>query len=49
MFVELKAPGRKPTPLQLKCHDELRSRGFRVDVIDSTTEAKAYVQELMLE
>ena len=34
VFVELKAPGRKPRPLQLKRHDELRALGFQVEVID---------------
>jgi len=35
IFVELKAPGRKPRPLQLKRHEELRQLGFHVEVIDS--------------
>ena len=34
-FVELKAPGKKPRPLQLSRHRLLRSLGFRVYVIDS--------------
>jgi len=34
-FVELKAPGRKPRPIQLKRHEELRALGFDVVVIDS--------------
>ena len=34
-FVELKAPGKKPRPLQLARHRLLRSLGFRVYVIDS--------------
>lgn len=46
MFVELKAPGRKPSELQLKRHEELRSRGFRVDVIDSTYAVKIYIAEV---
>ena len=29
-FVELKAPGKKPRPLQLSRHRLLRSLGFRV-------------------
>lgn len=49
VFVELKAPGGKPTPLQLKRHEELRSRGFRVDIVNSKEAAKAYVEELMAE
>ena len=35
IFVELKAPGRKPRPLQLKRHEELQALGFHVEVIDS--------------
>ncbi|MBO4317215.1 MAG: VRR-NUC domain-containing protein [Mailhella sp.] len=33
-FAELKAPGRKPRPLQMKMHRELRQLGFIVLVID---------------
>lgn len=40
-FVELKAPGEKPTPLQAKIHDRLRALGFEVDVIDSMEAARA--------
>jgi Holliday junction resolvase len=35
LFIEVKRPGTKPTPLQLIRHEELRSRGFRVIVADS--------------
>jgi len=34
-FVETKAPGKKPKPLQGKRHRELREFGFKVLVIDS--------------
>ena len=33
-FVELKAPGRKPRPLQLKRYEQLRHLGFPVFVLD---------------
>ena len=33
-FVELKAPGNKPRPLQLCRHDQLRELGFEVFVLD---------------
>ena len=33
-FVELKAPGRHPRPLQLQRHAQLRDLGFSVFVID---------------
>lgn len=35
-FVELKAPGKKPRPLQVSRHGLLRRLGFKVYVIDST-------------
>lgn len=35
VFVELKAPGKKPRGEQLREHERLRSLGFRVVVIDS--------------
>lgn len=34
-FVELKAPGKKPRPLQLSRHAMLRRLGFEVFVVDS--------------
>lgn len=34
-FVELKAPGKKPRPLQERVHEKLRELGFDVYVIDS--------------
>ncbi|MCD8300713.1 MAG: VRR-NUC domain-containing protein [Clostridiales bacterium] len=33
-FVEVKAPGQKARPLQLARHDQLRSLGFKVYVLD---------------
>jgi hypothetical protein len=42
-FVELKAPGRKPTELQLKTHERLRALGFEVHVIDNPPAARALV------
>ena len=35
VFVELKAPGKKPAPHQLREHARLRAVGQRVEVIDS--------------
>ena len=34
-FVEMKAPGKKPGPLQRLRHGQLRDLGFRVYVVDS--------------
>lgn len=33
-FIEFKAPGEVPTPLQAARHKALREQGFDVDVID---------------
>ncbi|WP_054939050.1 VRR-NUC domain-containing protein [Paenibacillus ihuae] len=44
-FVELKAPGQKPTPLQLAQHRELTARGCSVWVIDSKEGVDAFLQE----
>ena len=34
VFVEVKAPGKKPRPLQVRRHEQLRVLGFRVFVLD---------------
>jgi hypothetical protein len=38
IFVELKAPGKKPRPIQIKRHEQLRAIGFEVIIIDSLEE-----------
>lgn len=43
IFVETKAPDGKPEPLQLKRHDELRSLGFDVRVVNSLQDAEEVV------
>jgi hypothetical protein len=35
IFVEVKAPGRYPTPAQRRAHNALRYKGFRVLVVNS--------------
>jgi hypothetical protein len=35
-FVEVKAPGKKPRPLQKKRHQQLESLGYKVYVLDHT-------------
>lgn len=35
IFIECKAPGKKPEPLQIYRHQQLREQGFTVLVIDS--------------
>lgn len=42
LFVELKAPGRKPTRSQQADHDRRRALGYRVEVIDSIEAAKTF-------
>ena len=44
-FIELKAPGEKPRPLQTARIEKLRDYGFRVEVIDS----KEGIGELVME
>lgn len=41
LFVEFKAPGKKPTVLQSHEHERLRAAGFWVFVIDNADEGKA--------
>jgi hypothetical protein len=45
-FVELKAPGKKPRPLQLARHRLLRSLGFRVYVIDNVEQIGGMLDEV---
>ena len=45
-FVELKAPGNKPRPLQLARHRLLRSLGFRVYIIDSVEQIGGMLDEV---
>ena len=35
LMIELKAPGVKPEPHQLRMHERLRALGVKVEVIDS--------------
>lgn len=45
-FVEVKAPGQKPRPLQVKRHEELRELGFSVSVLDDPKQIPAIIQEV---
>ena len=45
-FVELKAPGEKPRPLQLAMHRLLRKLGFKVYVIDGTEQIGGVINEI---
>ena len=45
-FVELKAPGKRPRPLQEKRIAELMGRGFRVRVISSIEQLEGLLSEV---
>ena len=45
-FVEVKAPGKKPRPLQLHRHEQLRALGFRVYVLDSVEQIKPLLEDI---
>ena len=45
-FAELKAPGKKPRPLQLARHKTLMNLGFRVYVIDSVEQIGGILDEI---
>ena len=46
-FVEVKAPGKKPRPLQVARHKLLRSLGYRVYVIDGIEQIGGMLHELL--
>ena len=45
-FVEVKAPGGKPRPLQLSRHRLLRRLGFRVYVLDGAEQIEKILREI---
>ena len=45
-FVEVKAPGEKPRPLQVKRMDMLRSMGFKAFVLDGTEKIGEVIDEI---
>ncbi len=45
-FVEVKAPGRKPRPLQARRHEQLMALGFRVYVLDSAEQIPGVIREI---
>lgn len=44
-FVEVKAPGEKPRPLQIWRHEQLRQLGFRVAVLDDPEQIPGILEE----
>lgn len=45
-FVELKAPNKKPRPLQLKRIEQLKKLGFRVFIIDVPQQIGVIIDEI---
>lgn len=45
-FVEVKAPGKKPRPLQVHRHEELRNLGFQVVVLDRLEQIGEMLDEI---
>lgn len=45
-FVEVKAPGEKPRPLQLSRHELLRQLGFKVFVLDNVEKIGGMIDEI---
>lgn len=45
-FVEVKAPGQKPRPLQLSRHRLLHSLGFRVYTLDDEEKIEVILNEI---
>ena len=47
VFVEVKAPGKKPRPLQMARHRMLIRLGFKVYILDAETDIEKIVKEVM--
>lgn len=47
-FVELKAPGKEPSPAQLREHKRLRDQGFDVFVISEMYQVNTFVEANLL-
>ena len=45
-FVEVKAPGQKPRPLQERRHKQLRELGFQVSVLDDPDQIPGIIKEV---
>ena len=45
-FVEVKAPGKKPRPLQVRRHEQLKDLGFSVSVLDSPDQIPEILDEI---
>ena len=47
VFAEMKAPGRKPRPLQMAVFSRMAGAGHRVFVIDSKEAVQEFIKEVM--
>ncbi|NCX93176.1 MAG: VRR-NUC domain-containing protein [Gammaproteobacteria bacterium] len=45
-FVELKAPGKKPSKQQLAVHQQLRELGFKVEVLDNVNSIEKFTNAI---
>ena len=45
-FVEAKAPGKKPRPLQINRHELLRKLGFKVFILDEPEQIGGILDEI---
>ena len=45
-FVEVKAPGKEPRPLQVRRHEMLRNLGFKVYVLDTPEQIGGILHEI---
>ena len=45
-FVEVKAPGEKPRPLQVRRQEQLRELGFQVSVLDDPEQIPGIIREV---
>ena len=45
-FVEVKAPGQKPRPIQERRHAQLRDLGFQVSVLDDPEQIPGIIREV---
>lgn len=46
-FVEVKAPGQKPRPLQVKRHAMLRKLGFKMFVLDAASDIPMMLKKVV--
>lgn len=46
VFVELKAPGEKPRPIQLHRIKQIRALGFRVEILDSKDAVDKFIRSV---